>query len=502
VPQHLGIIEYHSASRTYSREQIGGVNLDPSGFEAERRQQRLFNWQAKYQNVKTELVAGYLRGLIAEQAGEDRAATDLNETLKELFRTFFPDKEYLGISPRRDGLVDFPVRLPQGETHDIDDLSSGEKEILYGYLRLRNSTPRHSVVLLDEPELHLNPGLLEGFADFYYRHLGAAQDNELWLVTHSDRLLRQAIGNANYGVYHMQTANTASGNQAVEVILDDDVDRAIVDLVGDLAAYQPHAKVVILEGTTTDGFDEAFIRRLFPDVARRVNLVSAESKKRVSDLYEALSQSAEKVGMRNRFFAIVDSDAEGFRSDGDQYTTASTWDVYHIENYLLHPPSIKAAVESVSGGAKFETEDGVRAALHRAATEIVDKLVLQEIQSEANKQLVDAINVGASPDSNDIPADLRPSIEGSIKRVEERGALYSRAELEKRVEQLRSEFKEDLSGDVWMSRFPGRDVLKRFASTNLACGYETFRNVIVDKMVLSDFRPQAMETVLQRIVEA
>ncbi len=47
-------------------------------------------------------------------------------------------------------------------------------------------------------------------------------------------------------------------------------DRALVDLVGDLAAYRPHAKVVILEGKSEDGFDETCIRRLFPEVAKRI----------------------------------------------------------------------------------------------------------------------------------------------------------------------------------------------------------------------------------------
>jgi predicted ATP-dependent endonuclease of OLD family len=42
-------------------------------------------------------------------------------------------------------------------THDIDELSSGEKEIVYGYLWLRTGTPRRSIILIDEPELHLNP---------------------------------------------------------------------------------------------------------------------------------------------------------------------------------------------------------------------------------------------------------------------------------------------------------------------------------------------------------
>lgn len=502
LPENLGIIEYHSASRTYSREQIGGVNLDPAAFESERRQHRLFNWQAKYQNVKTELVTGYLQGLIAEQAGANQEGTDLNETLKELFRTFFPDKEYIGITPRSNGRVEFPVRLPDGETHDIDDLSSGEKEILYGYLRLRNSTPRSSVVLLDEPELHLNPGLLEGFSDFYYRHLGAPRDNQLWLVTHSDTLLRRAIGHAHFDVFHMQTATTSTGNQASEVLRENDVERAVVDLVGDLAAYRPHGKVVILEGTTKDGFDEAFIQRMFPDFARRVNLVSAESKKRVADLYEALNTSASQAGISNRFFAIVDRDAEGFREDFDNYAEASTWDVYHIENYLLHPSTIRETVASLSIGNPFDSDESVLGSLKECAGELVDRLVLEEIQGEINDELFSSIEIGASPNTTDIPADLLPSVEASMDRLKEKGDLFTAQHLHDRVDQLREEFDGDLASDRWQRRFPGREILKRFVNKHLSCDYITFRNALTDKMALSDYRPQSMEEVLQHILDA
>ncbi len=137
-PLDLGIIEYHSASRAYTRQPLQGINLDARAFEDQRRQQSLYNWQGKYQNVKTELAAGYLRNLIAQASGQELEGEDLNVTLQELFRTFFPDKEYEGVRPLPGGTLEFPVRLPGGETHDIDDLSSGEKEILYGYLRLRN----------------------------------------------------------------------------------------------------------------------------------------------------------------------------------------------------------------------------------------------------------------------------------------------------------------------------------------------------------------------------
>lgn len=412
APAKLGVIEYHSASRAYQRQPLGGVNLDSRSFDDQRRQSALYNWQNKYQNIKSELATGYLRSLIAADAGTAAEAPDgrdLNETLQELFRTFFPDKEYLGVRPTGDGGLEFPVRLPGGETHDIDGLSSGEKEILYGYLRLRNSTPRNSVILLDEPELHLNPSLLDGFADFYHRHLGVAQGNQLWLVTHSDALLRQSVGNNHYGVFHMSPAASSDGNQASEVLVDNDVDRVVVELVGDLATYRPHAKVVVLEGDVEDQFDARLVKRLFPEFARRVNLVSAGSRRRVGSLYGVLNKVAEETGMKNRFFAIVDSDAD-WGSEAAAVPNQYQWDAYHIENFLLVPSAIRSAVGVIGAERQFANDVEVSAALRASAESLVARLVLERLQRDVNDALVASLNIGANPRSDDPARDIEPSI--------------------------------------------------------------------------------------------
>lgn len=181
-PAHLGIIDYHGATRHYGREQIGGINLNIDSSENKLRQHALYNYANKYANLKSEMAASYVRYLIAKDAAaETPPDQSLSDTLKELFSTFFPGKEFVGPRPTPDGRLLFPVRTTTGAEHDIDDLSSGEKEVLYGYLRLRNAAPRHSVLLIDEPELHLNPRLMTGLASFYHRHLGQALGNQLWL---------------------------------------------------------------------------------------------------------------------------------------------------------------------------------------------------------------------------------------------------------------------------------------------------------------------------------
>jgi len=385
-------------------------------------------------------------------------------------------------------------------------LAQGKKEILYGYLRLRNSTPRQSVILLDEPELHLNPNLLQGFTDFYHRHLGLAQENQLLMVTHSDTLLRQAVGNSNYGVYHMTSANSTEGNQASEVLLDDQMDRVIVDLVGDLAAYRPRAKVVILEGDVDDGFDVVVVSRLFPEFAKRVNLVSAGAKRRVTDLYELLATSAQQMNVENRFFAIVDRDAERDVS-APSGAQVFAWDTYHVENFLLDPLAVREAMASIDVKSKLNTDDKVLKALEKCARGLIDALVIERIRKEANREIVSAIKIGCSPRmkrGTTIGASMRKSIEGSVKRVNEREQKLSATDLDKRVAKARKDLEDAIESGAWQTEFPGREILKAFVSKHVAgASYETFRNLVLDKMTLDqERRPAGMKAVLDQIERA
>lgn len=505
APDNLGVIEYHSASRSYSRQPVGGIDLNVRNFEDQQRQQRLYNWQAKYQNVKTELAASYLRNIIARESGQEDPGNDLNETLKELFDTFFPDKTYEGVRPQAHGSLEFPVRLSTGEVHDIDELSSGEKEILYGYLKLSNSTPNRSVILLDEPELHLNPSLLQGFADFYYRHLGVAQNNQLWLVTHSDTLLRQAVGNANYHVYQMVPATAADSmdNQAVEILTDDHVERVTIELVGDLASYRPHGKVVILEGRSENGFDVNMVQRLFPEFAQRVNLVSGGNKSRVRDLYAALQDAASQAGIKNRFFSIVDKDS-ATATEIHKGASEFTWDSYHIENYLLDPGSIRKSVKSLTIGAdSFNSDDEVLNALRHCASELVDSLVLERLQAEVNDMLISELKISGPPDTKAPARDLLPSIQGSVERISNVGASLTLDKLLQKAEVHRTVLQEALESEEWLKEFPGRLVLRRFAGKYLSGKIDSlvFSNLVLDKMVESSVKPQPMKSILDQIAE-
>lgn len=56
--------------------------------------------------------------------------------------------------------------------------------------------------------------------------------------------------------------------------------------------------------------------------------------------------------------------------------------------------------------------------------------------------------------------------------------------------------------EKWLAVFPGRRILKRFVNTHLNVAYEPFRNIILDKIAMSDDRPESMKQILDGILAA
>lgn len=294
-PRNIGVIDFHGAQRHYGREIVQGINLNLEQQNQQYSQHSLYNYNKKYNNVKSEMAGNYIKEILAEKANtkDDTAKNSLSDTLKELFEAFFPEKKFLGPQPTAEGGLSFPVQTSVGSIHDLDELSSGEKEILYGYLRIRSSAPANSIILLDEPELHLNPRLIRGLPEFYRVHLGEMLGNQLWLVTHSDSLIREAIGKSGFNIFHMLPSGSdhPDKTQLRPLTESSDLDLVLADLVGDLAAYRPGGKGLLLEGGGDTDFDKVFVSKLFPDELKGINLISGSNKIKVRALHDILDKA-------------------------------------------------------------------------------------------------------------------------------------------------------------------------------------------------------------------
>ena len=184
-PGHLGIIEFNPADRRYPNERFTNVTVDVEKQAEAWKQSAIYNTEAKYGGVKEALGNEWIRSIIRREAGETASSNEMVDAMRDIFTDMIPDKEFTGPRPTGEGRLEFNVRTGPNE-HDIDDLSSGEKEILFGYLKTRTRAPKNSVIIVDEPELHLNPRMIAGLPALYERHIGRALQNQVWLVTHSD----------------------------------------------------------------------------------------------------------------------------------------------------------------------------------------------------------------------------------------------------------------------------------------------------------------------------
>lgn len=501
-PDHLGIIEYHSATRNYNREQFGGLQLNIRDQQESRKQHSLYNTAQRYANIKSEMASAYVREMLAREAGVDLGEkTTIVQSLKEMFVDFFDGKEFQGPLPTEDGRLAFQVRTKDGSSHDINELSSGEKEVLFGYLRLRNSTPRNSILLLDEPELHLNPRLIRGLPRFYQQHIGVALANQLWLVTHSDAFLRETVGQPGFSVFHMRSPLEVDylSQQLVKIEADRESEAAIIDLVGDLATYNPSSRIVIFEGGGDTEFDKHFVKQLFPEFALQVNLISGENRTRVTQLQHLLKKARDQGALAADFFSVIDRDSETV-APIDPFQKC--WDVYHIENYLLDSAVISEVLNDLETNGNWTAESierNLKICAERSQGAIIEHTLRQEID-RALQPLLRLKYDPALPPTDGLSQALSRAVEGVVSAHETQLCSEALTAHEKKV---RATLAAALASETWKKDFRGRDILKELLQEiGVGIKYEMFRNLLVSKMRDKGIQPEGMRMVINAILPA
>jgi hypothetical protein len=280
-----------------------------------------------------------------------------------------------------------------------------------------------------------------------------------------------------------------------------DLDLALADLIGDLAAYRPGGKVVILEGGGDSDFDQKVVATLFPEIAEHANLISGTNKTRVESLHRVLEAASDKGQVPYKFYSVTDRDSDTQARPAS--ANSFSWDVYHIENYFLVPKYIAKVLSAVNTSAQLE-EDVIWDQLRTLAKDTMPKLVRNELSDFANDQLVRAIDVKTDPRLEDQAPALVDSIDRSFKRlIALQTSTLTKDTLAKKEKEIKERYVESIADGRWVNVFRGRDVLKRFVGKNVnSVSYEVFRNLVLAQMKDDGYRPPGMKDILDRIISA
>ena len=290
-------------------------------------------------------------------------------------------------------------------------------------------------------------------------------------------------------------------NQLHEIKINDDLQKAVFDLIGDLASYHPGEKVVLFEGGGDSEFDVTMTCKLFTEFRNSTNPISCGNKSQVKNLHEKIEEIAEKSKLPFKFFSIVDLDTDSSRST---HTQQLKWDVYHIENYLLEEKFILESLQELDilDKKNWDTEKVLRELLV-SAEESIEELIEQDLQKWANRTFMKKVKISTSQ-KDDLTGGLHSSI------VKSKDAILSTvqneladAKIKKEEASIRKMYLGTLKSDQWKKVLKGRTILKRFVGKHgLGINYDSFRMLIITKMFLHNFKPQGMKSVIDSILKA
>jgi predicted ATPase len=159
--------------------------------------------QTKFQRLKTTIVNSHLLN-----AGNPSAILD---DFKKISSHLLKDREILGLKIDTFGLVSVQVRdLTTNQTFDLDSMSSGEKGLFLMFLLIGRSVADGGIILIDEPELHLNPAVCKLLLPFLIDQYLKPQDLQAIICSHSPEILGVAFDRPDCALHHLQSPTVIS----------------------------------------------------------------------------------------------------------------------------------------------------------------------------------------------------------------------------------------------------------------------------------------------------
>ena len=117
-----------------------------------------------------------------------------------------------------------------GEEFDINDLSSGEKQLFLRTLSIKILEPKNSIILIDEPELSLHPKWQQRIIEVYKK---IGENNQIIIATHSPHILG-SVSNENIFILYRDEKGKIEAKTGDELYSSygQPVDRVLKDIMG------------------------------------------------------------------------------------------------------------------------------------------------------------------------------------------------------------------------------------------------------------------------------
>jgi AAA15 family ATPase/GTPase len=277
--------------------------------------------QLKYQRLKNTIFNAVVEGKDQSQKMESE--------FERIFSRILKGKRLLGVGVNEHGMFRIQIRDDEGgKEYSLDAMSSGEKGLILTFLLIARTVVSGGIVILDEPELHLNPAVCKGLLGFLAEEYAIARSVQLIICSHSPEILSGAFDRDDCALFHL-----ISGKLITLVRQQDlaEVGEALQRLGTSHSESLLYRGTVFVEGVQDSevleaGFEGLFRRFKFKDLGGRQNI-----EKEIRSL-----QDAEKRGVRSsKLFFIFDRDDAPSGLGSSEGVKVLQWPRRCLENYLI-----------------------------------------------------------------------------------------------------------------------------------------------------------------------
>jgi predicted ATPase len=480
----IGVIDHIGPDRRIGESLVSGINFSIERVESDYRRLVVASHEKFLETYQDIALMDYL--------DKSSHQTDVSqpknyiEGVRSIFSHFLPTLEFMGVFPSAASGIKIQVRS-RGTEHEIYGLSSGQREILMTYVHLEKLRPTGSIILFDEPELHLHPTLQRRVVP-HLQSLLERGNNQIWVTTHSEEIVASSP-------FASLFAMTGEDGEAIQAIADQSNRVELLRQLGASVGVQlVSPRILFLEGQS----DKDLLPLFIDELPVGVSLVETGGKRNLIASSEVTARLLEEIIREGRCYWVKDRDIEddpGVLEQAEQRYSEYffTWDRYHIENYLLDEDAIFRVLASEPGIPKPASVDAVRLDLKSIADAHRVDVLAKRLEAKLNPVLRTRLVLNPS---EGVKESLLKAGRGRLERTVN---ALDQSELERILATEEAELDRCWNTD-WKSLCVGRTVLQAYQQqTAPKFGYIVFRNAVARKLRESNRVPQPILKVMAAV---
>lgn len=491
-------IDSHRNIQTVSYSQVNWLGSDPDDTETpynwgyqdfSNRWQDFMNYIHQKYAVRDKKLAEELKRTPSQGERIIRDNPDPLIKYKEIFAQLLPGKELLDIKP--ESPREFQYKNVTGDILPFSSLSSGEQEVVKVIFDVARKDIRHSIIIVDEPELHLHPTLTFKLIETL-KTIGD-HTNQFIFLTHSADLISTYYSTGN--VFFIDSIQTGS-NQAHKLSDLNHSHKELVQLVGEnLGLFAVGKKLIFVEGenASIDRLTYHSIAQKYLPEAKIIPVGSVENLSSLNVFEEQIRNSIFGIDL----YMIRDKDglSNSQISTIEQSGKIKCLKKRHLENYFLDSEILfKVAQKLYITTTKPEiTKTFIEEKLKEIATNSLKLNLLQNTKEYLNANHHFNIPTVKSIESKDLSTIIDEFLSGVSTELSKFTSGLDISNLRNWVTEEKNRLEQALLDNSWVDEFQGKNIFSIFCISVFSEDKIKIRQAYIDIAIIE--KPQVFSDI-------